>query len=137
MQTFSEQLAAARSAAHMTQKQLSNAINVSRQTISSWERGRAQPDIEAIRLLSQVLDYAFDVSAPAEKPASEIKHDTLSAAYYRQETPNDPEKAYLTFEKRAWDEKGDYDTYQRYSFTMYETNGIGFNILCRRNTISS
>ncbi|MBE5806742.1 MAG: helix-turn-helix transcriptional regulator [Clostridiales bacterium] len=182
MQTFAEQLTAARSAAHMTQEQLSNTINVSRQTISSWERGRTQPDVETIRLLSQVLNYTFDISAPVEettpeaapqkaapeavsseaqtaprkrkrlwlaigaaavivacaaiilipkltrKPTPEDQHDTFSVEYYQQETPNEPEKAYLTFDNRAWDEKGDYDTFQRYSFTMYETNGIGFDV---------
>ena len=36
--------------------------------------------------------------------------------------------AYLTFENRAWTEKGDETDYQLYDFTMYERNGIGFSV---------
>lgn len=44
-------------------------MNVSRQTISHWENGRAVPDIDTIRHLSQVLDYNFlAVESVTEEP---------------------------------------------------------------------
>lgn len=52
MQTFGEQLAAARRAKGMTQEALSQAADVARNTISSWERGRTVPDIDMVRKLS-------------------------------------------------------------------------------------
>ena len=59
MTPFAEQLAAARKAAGMTQEELAGAVHVTRTTISSWERGRTQPDVESLRLLSQVLHWDF------------------------------------------------------------------------------
>ena len=59
MPTFGEQLVAARRARHMTQETLSQTINVARNTISSWERGRTLPDAASLHLLSDVLGYEF------------------------------------------------------------------------------
>lgn len=59
MQSFAEELIAARKAQGMTQVQLAEAVNVSRSTVSHWETGRAEPDDENIRLLSKVLDHDF------------------------------------------------------------------------------
>ena len=59
MATFAEQLTAARKAAGMTQEELSDAVHVARNTISNWERGQRQPDLETLRLLGQVLHYDF------------------------------------------------------------------------------
>ena len=67
MQTFAEQLVAARRAKGMTQEALAQAVNVARNTISSWERGRTVPDIDAVRRLSDVLDC--DLTQEAEKEA--------------------------------------------------------------------
>ena len=50
MPNFADQLTAARKAAGMTQEQLADAVHVARNTISSWERGRTQPDLDTLRL---------------------------------------------------------------------------------------
>ena len=55
MQTFGEQLTAARKAKGMTQEALAQAAAVTRQTVSSWERGRTIPDLDTIRRLSGIL----------------------------------------------------------------------------------
>lgn len=44
----------------MTQDDLSQKINVSRATISSWEVGRTYPDLEAVVCLSEVLELPLD-----------------------------------------------------------------------------
>lgn len=59
MPTFAEELIAVRKKSHLTQEQLANEMNVSRQTISHWENGRAVPDIDTIKRLSQALAHNF------------------------------------------------------------------------------
>lgn len=59
MPTFAEKLQEVRKERDFTQDRLSKEMNVSRQTISHWENGRAVPDIDTIKHLSQVLDYNF------------------------------------------------------------------------------
>ncbi len=59
MASFAEQLTAARKAANMTQEELSAAVHVARNTISNWEHGRTQPDLETLRLLGQILHVDF------------------------------------------------------------------------------
>lgn len=59
MQNFAEQLGAVRKERHITQEQLAQEMNVSRTTISRWEKGIMMPDIDTIKHLSQVLNYNF------------------------------------------------------------------------------
>lgn len=53
MDTFGKRLAKLRKDTNMTQDDLSNQLHVSRQTISSWERDRSEPDI---MMLNQIAD---------------------------------------------------------------------------------
>lgn len=57
--TFQEQLHEARKAAGLSQEQLANLMNMSRQGVSHWENGRTLPDAETLKKLSQVLNYYF------------------------------------------------------------------------------
>jgi len=59
MNSFGEQLTSVRKKQGMTQEQLAAAMNMTRQGISNWERNRTLPDIEAVKQLSQILDYDF------------------------------------------------------------------------------
>ena len=72
MPSFAEQLTAARKAAGMTQEELSESVHVARNTISNWEHGRTQPDLDTIRLLGQVLhtDFLSSGNAPQEGAAA-------------------------------------------------------------------
>lgn len=93
MLSFSEQLSAVRKKRRITQEHLANEMNVSRPTISHWENGRAIPDIDTIKHLSQVLNYNFlevegmegesigsvGREANLEKPASEAMETDLSS----------------------------------------------------------
>ncbi|MGM0215977.1 helix-turn-helix domain-containing protein [Enterococcus sp. AZ109] len=55
-----QKLKNARKAAGLTQEDLAEKINVSRQTISSWENGRSYPDIVSIILLSDIYNLSLD-----------------------------------------------------------------------------
>ena len=59
MKTLGRKLAAARKSQHLTQKQLAKQVNVARPTISNWENDRSQPDYEALRVLSKILQCDF------------------------------------------------------------------------------
>jgi len=73
MMNFHEQLQHARKAAGLSQEQLANLMNMSRQGISHWENGRTLPDAETLKKLSKVLNYNFmEENGPAvEETAAE------------------------------------------------------------------
>ncbi len=91
MATFAERLTAARKAAGMTQEQLSEAVHVARNTISNWERGQRQPDLETLRLLGKVLHTDF---LAGQEPISEAPADVDAAS------GQDPQKS--APKKRRW-----------------------------------
>ncbi len=49
-----------RTEARLTQDALAEKINVTRQTVSSWETGRTQPDFEMLELLSSALGASIE-----------------------------------------------------------------------------
>lgn len=51
----------------LTQDALAEKINVTRQTVSSWEIGRTQPDIEMLELLSNVFSVGIEELIYGEK----------------------------------------------------------------------
>ena len=53
---FSEKLLTLRKAKNLTQEQLAEKLDVSRQSISKWESGQAVPEMEKIVALSVVFD---------------------------------------------------------------------------------
>lgn len=59
MDSFGEQLAAARKAKGLSQRELAERMYVTRTTVSHWENGRHKPDVETMRRLGEVL--AFDL----------------------------------------------------------------------------
>ena len=91
MQTFGEQLTAARKAKGMTQDALAKAAAVTRQTISSWERGRTVPDIDTVHRLSDILGVDLiqagegQSAAPAVETALEADGQTAPAAAGRRQ----------------------------------------------------
>ena len=182
MDHFAEKLIECRRNKDMTQDALAAALNVSRTTVSSWERGRTEPDIASLRRLSQLLDYDFlqnqtldspesapdipreaDAPTPDDAPAVPSPDGTtvrakkrwrvigaallvcaalacaaflllrpgrsgFDAEQYRKETANDPNRAYLSFYNRMWEENTGGSTYSCYNFTLTERNGKPFNV---------
>lgn len=56
-----------RSSANMTQDQLAEQLNVTRQAVSSWENGRTEPDIETLQKISEVLNVTVEELIYGEK----------------------------------------------------------------------
>jgi len=57
---FSEKLLTLRKAKDLTQEQLAEKLNVSRQSVSKWESGQAMPELEKIVAMSVVFDVTTD-----------------------------------------------------------------------------
>ncbi len=65
--TLAEKLQNLRKAAGLSQEQLAERLNVTRQAVSKWETGEGKPDIDNLlplaRLLNTTVDYLLDETA--------------------------------------------------------------------------
>ena len=68
MSTLGERLKNVRVQQRITQDQLANRLNVTRSTISNWERGISEPSFDALQQLSSVLGTDFLADFPANAP---------------------------------------------------------------------
>ncbi len=57
---FGENLKRLRQEANLSQKQVADYLNVKIYTISDWERGRAEPSLDAFQKLCVLFDVASD-----------------------------------------------------------------------------
>lgn len=57
---FGTQIKKLRNSRKLTQGQLAQKLNVSRQTISSWENNRNLPDLEMVVTISQIFKLSLD-----------------------------------------------------------------------------
>lgn len=57
---FGAQIKKLRTSRKLTQEQIAQKLNVSRQTISSWENNRNLPDLEMVVLIAQTFNISLD-----------------------------------------------------------------------------
>lgn len=57
---------------HMSQEQLAEKLDVSRQAISKWESGQANPDINNIMKLSNIYGVSTDYILTGKEPEKQI-----------------------------------------------------------------
>ena len=70
MNCFSENLRRARCQAGLTQQQLADRLHVTRQSVSSWELGRTEPDFETAGKLAEIFGTGVGaLLGEEEKPA--------------------------------------------------------------------
>ena len=75
---FSERLLTLRKGMDLTQEQLAEKMNVSRQSISKWESGQAVPELEKIIALSTIFDVTTDyLLKPSEVDELSVKTEIL------------------------------------------------------------
>lgn len=70
---FSEKLIDLRRKSGLTQEELAEKINISRQSLSKWELGTSTPDTENILKLSRVFNVSTDYLLLDEKSSEELK----------------------------------------------------------------
>ena len=61
----------ARINANLTQEQVADFLNVSRQTISNWENGKTYPDIVSVVKMSDLYNISLDHLLKEERPVSD------------------------------------------------------------------
>lgn len=77
--SFSENLKQLRKEHYLSQEELAELLDVSRQAVSKWEQGQGYPEVEKLLLLSSKLDISLDeLMAVRPKPDSETKKEKIS-----------------------------------------------------------
>lgn len=69
MQDVAKNIKRLRSQEGLSQEALAEKLNVTRQTVSSWETGRTQPDLDALTALSAALDAEVTELIYGRRPA--------------------------------------------------------------------
>ena len=64
--SFSENLKQIRKEHHLSQEELAELLDVSRQAVSKWEQGQGYPEVEKILLLSMRLNISLDALMSVE-----------------------------------------------------------------------
>lgn len=80
--TFGQQLTQARRTAGLRQEQLANMLNVSRSTISHWENDHAQPSLDQLQQLCELVPLSI-TKLPAAPEASAAPKSPAAPAYSR------------------------------------------------------
>lgn len=74
---FDKKLRNARVRINMTQEKIADELNVSRQTVSNWERGKSLPDIISLIRLSDLYQMSLDDLLKGDsKMIEKIQKDT-------------------------------------------------------------
>lgn len=75
---FSEKILTLRKGRDLTQEQLAEKLNVSRQSVSKWESGQAVPELDKIIALSQIFEVTTDyLLKPSEIDELSVKTEML------------------------------------------------------------
>ena len=76
-----EQIRAYRSSLGLSQKELAEALYVTRQTVSNWETGKSYPDIQSLLRLSALYGVSLDqlIKGDAERIKEKINDDEIRA----------------------------------------------------------
>ena len=64
--SFSENLKQIRKEHHLSQEELAELLDVSRQAVSKWEQGQGYPEVEKLLLLSTKLNISLDALMSVE-----------------------------------------------------------------------
>lgn len=74
MKDVGRKIATHRKEKNMTQMELADAMGVSFQAVSNWERGNSMPDISKLPELSTLLGMSIDELLTDEEPAKLVQH---------------------------------------------------------------
>ncbi len=99
--TLGERLQKLRKEKGLSQDQMAEALNVSRQAVSKWERDEAIPEIDKIIKLSEIFSISID-SILKEEPQPVEEAPLPNPGYVREERPSDSISLLFAFLKRKW-----------------------------------
>ena len=94
---FNNRLYQLRKQKGLSQEELANRLNVSRQTVSKWEVGDSTPDMEKLVAISDLFDVSLDMlimgkEAPAPE-AAPAKSELVDVINQKVLTPDNKKKA--------------------------------------------
>ena len=75
-----------RKAKHMSQDELAEKLEVTRQSVSLWETGQTQPSLDNIIALANLFDISTDALLKDSEPDSDVA-DTAEVAVSHFEKP--------------------------------------------------
>ena len=79
--SFSENLKQIRKEHHLSQEELAELLEVSRQAVSKWEQGQGYPEVEKLLLLSSKLNVSLDALMSVERNHSEdVKNKNITGS---------------------------------------------------------
>jgi len=76
---LSERLLSLRKAKHLSQEEVAEKLNVSRQTISKWETDQSVPDFDKIVPLCELYEITADELLTGKKQAENISDDNINS----------------------------------------------------------
>ena len=77
--SFSENLKQVRKEHHLSQEELAELLDVSRQAVSKWEQGQGYPEVDKLLLLSSKLNISLDALMSVEvNRGAEAKNENKS-----------------------------------------------------------
>ncbi len=74
---FSEKLFELRKVKGLSQEELAEKVDVSRQTVSKWEMGQSTPEMEKLIALSELFDISIDELVGKEKDSNELNNSVI------------------------------------------------------------
>ena len=83
METFGERLVAARKKKNITQKHLSEILNITPTRLNYWEKDKRKPDIEMIKQIANALDVQTDELLGVEQIREDLKQIQLREEYFK------------------------------------------------------
>ncbi len=93
---FNNRLYQLRKQKGLSQEELANRLNVSRQTVSKWEVGDSTPDMEKLMAMSELFDVSLDqlvLGKEAPQTAEPAKSELVTTISEKVLTPDNKKKA--------------------------------------------
>ena len=99
---FNNKLYELRKQKGLSQEELANRLNVSRQTVSKWEVGESSPDMEKLVAISELFDISLD-ELVLDKA---VKKDEVSEQTVKSDLYSDIKEHVLTEDNKKKTKKG-------------------------------
>ncbi|WP_297815518.1 helix-turn-helix domain-containing protein [uncultured Lactobacillus sp.] len=102
---FATQLTKYRKRHGLSQDQLAQELNVSRQSVSKWENGTALPDVERIIDIATLLDVSLDTllldkeNAPTEDVSKQISNLNAKLGEFQEDIAD---SHIIVFKNKLW-----------------------------------